>query len=203
MPKKIDYSGEILGKKFKNNLNQDFIVTDVFRENKQTRILCKFGDGTEVDVRQTEFQKGSVENPCAPALYGIGFMGQGKYGSQTHPRIHQTYLDMFKRCYSEKRQERQKTYIGCEVSTVWHNFQLFAEWYETNYKQGYQLDKDYLSPGNRVYSPETCVFIPKDLNTFLTFNQRFDEKKVKLPGITFNESKNAYIVQVKTLDKRV
>lgn len=33
-----------------------------------------------------------------------------------------------------------------------------------------ELDKDLLFPGNKVYSPDTCIFISGDLNKFLNEN---------------------------------
>ena len=48
------------------------------------------------------------------------------------------------------------------------DFQNFAKWAEENFIEGYELDKDLLVPGNKKYSPETCVYIPQRLNSFLT-----------------------------------
>ena len=33
---------------------------------------------------------------------------------------------------------------------------------------GKALDKDILHPGNKVYGPDTCVFVQTELNNFLT-----------------------------------
>lgn len=53
------------------------------------------------------------------------------------------------------------------------SFQEFADWcqnqvgYLSKDSRGYywQLDKDILVPGNKIYSPETCVFVPPKLNS--------------------------------------
>jgi hypothetical protein len=54
------------------------------------------------------------------------------------------------------------------VCNEWHNFQNFAEWFCKNYCDAsmdkWQLDKDIIVPGNRVYSPETCCFVPNAVN---------------------------------------
>ena len=53
------------------------------------------------------------------------------------------------------------------------NIDSFANWFydETNgYKEGYQLDKDILKKGNKIYSPETCCFVPQEINTLLVKN---------------------------------
>ena len=75
------------------------------------------------------------------------------------------------RCYDKKSQEKQISYKNTIVCEEWHNFQNFAEWMENNYNpetmKGWQLDKDILIKGNKIYSPETCSFVPKEINTLI------------------------------------
>ena len=73
---------------------------------------------------------------------------------------------MLKRCYSAKEQERYPTYKGCSVSGDWHTFSNFKSWMEKQQWEGMQLDKDLLVVGNKVYSPETCVFVTQMVNSF-------------------------------------
>ena len=59
----------------------------------------------------------------------------------------------------------------------WLNFQNFAKWYKDNLlkisKVNFQLDKDLLQENieNKIYSPETCIFLPHNVNSFLTNKQ--------------------------------
>lgn len=71
---------------------------------------------------------------------------------------------MLGRCYSDYAHIKNPTYIGYEVCDEWLILSKFKEWFDENYKEGCELDKDILCPGNRVYSPDTCCFVPKDLN---------------------------------------
>ena len=75
---------------------------------------------------------------------------------------------MLDRCYSEKYQAKQPTYVGCEVVEEWLNFSVFRNWMVTQPWEGNELDKDILIPGNKVYGPDTCVFVPCGLNLFMT-----------------------------------
>jgi hypothetical protein len=59
------------------------------------------------------------------------------------------------------------TYVGCSVSPDWLRFSMFLAWMQRQDWQGKQLDKDILIPGNKIYSPDTCVFVPSALNMFL------------------------------------
>lgn len=64
------------------------------------------------------------------------------------------------------------TYKSVTVCDEWLDYQNFASWFEGQclkdlYQEGWQLDKDILSKDVKIYSPETCVFIPKDLNCVL------------------------------------
>ena len=77
------------------------------------------------------------------------------------------WKNMLERCYSEKYQQRSPTYRGCSVCDEWLTFSKFKEWMVTQDWEGKTLDKDILYPGNKVYSPETCVFISRQVNSFV------------------------------------
>ena len=81
---------------------------------------------------------------------------------------YQTWVDMLKRCYSAKHQEKRPTYIGCTVSEDWLTFSNFKNWMEGQDFEGMRLDKDILFEGNKVYSAETCVFVTQTVNSFTT-----------------------------------
>jgi len=81
---------------------------------------------------------------------------------------YRAWVEMLKRCYSDKYQEKYPTYKGCSVSDEWLRFSVFKGWMEKKDWEGMQLDKDLLLVGNKVYSAETCVFVTKAVNLFTT-----------------------------------
>lgn len=81
---------------------------------------------------------------------------------------HDTWGNMLWRCYDSNFHTKQPTYKDCSVCEEWLLFSNFKKWFDENYVAGYQLDKDILVKGNKVYSPDTCCFIPQRLNTILT-----------------------------------
>lgn len=82
--------------------------------------------------------------------------------------FYRTWREMINRCYSIKYQERNKTYIGCSVTDEWLTFSNFRAWMITQDWEGNQLDKDLLIGGNKIYSPEACVFVTPMVNSFTT-----------------------------------
>lgn len=50
----------------------------------------------------------------------------------------------------------------------WLYLSKFKSWMETQEWEGKQIDKDILSPGNKVYGPDVCVFVSREVNTFVT-----------------------------------
>ena len=83
-------------------------------------------------------------------------------------KYYQTWTNMLERCYCAKCQERYHTYRGCTVSEDWLVFSKFKAWMEKQDWEGNHLDKDLLVEGNKVYCPDTCVFIAPLVNTFIT-----------------------------------
>jgi hypothetical protein len=131
------------------------------------------------------------------AVFSIGYIGTGQYNYSEHKDAYLKWQRMFVRCYDEKYQDRHPTYIGCSVAEEWHNFQNFAKWYDDNFYQiegeNMHLDKDILVKGNKVYSSETCIFVPKPINTLFI---KSATNKNELPtGVWFSSEKKRYIAQ--------
>ena len=130
-------------------------------------------------AKYNNFKKGEIKCPYERRFYNVGYLGEGKYkvsenGKNT--RVYDTWKAMLQRCYSEKEHERHPTYIGCEVYEGWHNFQNFAKWYKDNYyevgNEKMCLDKDILFKGNKIYSPDTCIFVPETINKLFIKNDK-------------------------------
>jgi hypothetical protein len=93
---------------------------------------------------------------------------------------------MLERCYSLTFQLKNPTYEGCIVCDEWLTFSNFKRWMEVQDWEGKELDKDLLINGNKLYSPETCVFVSSVVNGFISggVNRRGD-----CPiGVTFREA---------------
>ena len=101
-------------------------------------------------------------------IYGVGIDdvdGTKEYVDETGKRktnkCFNTWKNMLKRCYHPTGEYKGKVTI-CDA---WSYFSKFKVWYDENYKQGYELDKDIC--GGKIYSPNTCVFIPREVNTYI------------------------------------
>lgn len=82
-------------------------------------------------------------------------------------QFYRAWSNMIDRCYSEKHKASYPTYAGCSIDADWCSFSAFRKWMESQEWQGMYLDKDILIPGNKVYGPDTCVFVPCALNNFI------------------------------------
>lgn len=89
------------------------------------------------------------------------------------PQCRKIWMGMLHRCYYEKELERHPTYRGCSVCEEWLRLSNFIPFWEANYRQQYELEKDILVKGNKIYSPETCCFVPRRINILLTNRRRF------------------------------
>ena len=110
--------------------------------------------------------------------------------SKSSGKCKQIWENILTRCYGEGEQRRHPTYCGCSVCEEWMTFSNFEKWFNENYREGYEIEKDIIVKGNRVYSPETCCFVPRRINILLTNRRRF---RGALPiGVTLSESGMRY-----------
>ena len=127
-------------------------------------------------------KKDNIKHPLQKTVYDIGYIGMGKYNTSDNLVLYDKWSGILRRCCDKKFQEKHNSYKDCIVDERWHNFQNFAEWFEENYNsdvmQGWQLDKDILFKGNKIYSPETCCFVPQEINSL--FVKRDNDRKVVL-----------------------
>jgi hypothetical protein len=146
----------------------------IINYKKADDIDVEFEDGTIVKNKTyTLFSKGQIFNPYSTTVYKVGYIGVGKYLpydiNNKVTKEYDVWKQMLNRCYNENNRINAPSYKDCLVCDEWHNFQKFAKWYHDNYyevqSQRTELDKDILYKGNKIYSPNTCIFVPKVINT--------------------------------------
>lgn len=82
-----------------------------------------------------------------------------------------TWKNMLRRCYSHY-DYNQASYEGCTVTPEWLLYSTFKQWFDENYVEGYALDKDIIKKNNLLYSPETCCFVPQEINNLFIKRKR-------------------------------
>lgn len=167
------------------------------------KVLVEFQD----DFRYKKYTswhnliKGKIKNPYYKSVYGVGYLGVGKYKSRENYKItkeYKTWQSMLQRCYDKKHLERDNSYIGCTVDEEWHNFQNFAEWYNENYYEieGKKicLDKDIKFKNNKIYSKDKCSLIPEDIN--LIFATHKATRNGTPIGVVYDKNRGKYMAHM-------
>lgn len=145
------------GDKFTSKQCGDF---EVITYSDASEVMVKFlTTGSVVRTQVSHILRGNVRDKMFPVKYGVGYIGYGHYDS-TH-KSYSIWAAMLQRCYSGEN----KAYDDCTVCDKWLNFQDFAEWFDKHHVEGYHLDKDIKVKGNRIYSPDTCMFVTPEANT--------------------------------------
>ena len=181
---------ERLGKVSYNNLGTKMKIIEY---NNAKDIVVEFQDEHKIKVktRYECFTDGRVLSPYDKTVYNIGYIGIGKYNHFDYPKIYSVWNDMLRRCYNPYWINKHLTYINCYVCEEWHCFQNFGRWYEENYynynDERMNLDKDILIKGNKIYSPETCVFVTERINKLFV---KSDKTRGEYPiGVKYSKSK--------------
>ena len=198
---------ERIGETRKNKEELGSYKMKIVEYNNSHDIIIEFQDKHKVRVHTNynNFIEGSVKNPYHPFIYDVGYIGVGKYNAKEHRRIWDTWHDMLKRCYDPYYINKTPSYIDCYVEKHLHNFQNFAKWYEENYYEAFEermhLDKDILCKGNKIYSTETCIFVPQRINVLFT---KSNKMRGEYPiGINYYKKYNCLVTRCNTLEKRI
>ena len=160
------------GAVFSSNSYGEFVIIDVINAlSVKVKFLLT---GFEIVKQIAHIRRGTVKDYLYPVRYGVAFFGLGEYSSTNSKLAYSKWSGMLMRCYCDKYQAKNPTYIGCSVSADWLNFQNFAKWFHENYIDGFELDKDSLIKGNKIYSKDTCVFLSRGKNIEASLCKEFN-----------------------------
>lgn len=207
----VSYYGFNKGQIMNNNYNPRIGETKLMKNGLMAEII-EYRSCDDIDVRFEDgyiaehktyynFKNGTARNPYAPSIYDIGYLGDAKsvdeYGNTK--RSYSVWRGMIDRCYnSNSKQYHCYGGRGVTVCEEWHNYSNFEKWYDTNFYtlesgERVEIDKDILVDDNKIYSPTTCIFAPKQINTMFIDGGSSKKKKNDLPiGVYYDKEKKKY-----------
>ena len=155
--------------------------------------------GYETVAQLGHIKSGNVKDLCSPSVYSVGVVGVKYPISEdgVHTKEYGLWKNMLRRCYSITYKQKHPTYEGCECSENFKSYEYFYEWCNKQVgfnNKDWQMDKDLLVKGNKVYSEDSCVFIPAEINSLLV---KSDKKRGKhLIGVYWSKTNKAFVAQV-------
>lgn len=188
--KKAEYEGKV----FKSNRFGDVIVLE-YLNNKQ--VIIKFLDtGYTTEENLSSVKSGYIRDRSLPTTCGVGFVDiEGASIGRKVTLEYSIWNNMLNRCYNENMRDSNQTYADCEVSDNFKYLSYFKEWCNKQIgfnNKGWQLDKDILVKGNKVYSETTCCFVPQEINTLIV---KADNIRGKCPvGVYFDKERSMFKV---------
>jgi len=133
-------------------------------------------------------------------VFGVGindWVGAVKVGGKKI-REYVLWIAMLQRCFDEKFKQKYPTYEGVTCSKEWLSMTKFIE--DVSQMKGcglsgWELDKDILVKGNKLYSKETCCFVPHEVNNLLI---KSDNSRGEFPvGVCFHKPSGKFMAYLK------
>ena len=170
---------ETVGKVFNSNSYGKFTVTS-YEHSTRVHILFEATGGVNI-ARICSIRDGSVVDPLAKTNYGVGYIGYG-YDSKCKEdrKLFKTWGGVIQRCYDPLWKDRHKSYEQANCSEYFLCASDFVAWCKSqigynsvdDFGKTFALDKDILIKGNTRYSPDTCVFVPREINNLILSNRK-------------------------------
>lgn len=158
----------------------DYSLVEYNNSKKKVKIICKYHG---VFTQSPNTHLGGHGCPrCAQhnskaILEGRGINDCQVAITETENGViaYTTWRNMFRRCYNENWHKTHPTYSDCSVHKDWWLLSNFMVWFNQNYREGYQLDKDIIVRNNREYSAETCCYVPPEINKLVIQYKNFEK----------------------------
>lgn len=177
-----------IGDKFTNKIG---LTVEVIEYINSSNIIIKFiKTGYIAKSYYHGLRNGYFKDNLHPSLCGVGYFGKGEHSGSC--KKHKCWTNMMLRCYYKTN----KIDNDSSVCESWHDYQVFAKWYEENYVKSFQLDKDLKIYKNKIYSPDTCVFVPNKINSL--FPVKISHNKNLAHGVKMRRTRFASQISDKT-----
>lgn len=193
---------DLVGKVFKTKKYGDCVITQYV---KHSDVTVEFLDtGYVVKVALNHIKSGFVKDKLAPSLYGVGITGDfNKEDMLSKQPEYILWCNMLMRCYSSHYHKNNPNYKDCAVSDNFKYYPYFKDWcnrqvgfnVKDNKGKLFHLDKDILIKGNKVYSEDTCCFIPSIINQLIV---RVEKSRGEFPiGVCYDKRQAKYMSSMK------
>lgn len=165
-------------------------------ESKNTHNLIK--------IRYKHFKSGEFKDCLKPSIYGLGIVGFNKI-PVLYYSIYNIWRNVILRAKIHTNIYYENWYFDVNMIDSWFYFPNFLDWFleQPNYiedilnilsieRTRFELDKDILKKGNRLYSDLTCCLVPESINKSFTYAKK---DNMNLPvGLCFtSDRKGVYI----------
>ena len=207
MTKQIKLKGLEIGSMHKTNNYGDIEILDIIDSRN---ILVRFKrTNTERFADSRLIRKGIVRDKKQSYSNCGAILDKVVKHNGVVTKQASVWMSMIDRCYSDKVQIRRPRYKGCMVSDYFMTYSNFEDWCNKqigfdsldDFGRSFELDKDLLNKGNKVYSENTCVFIPQEINKSL---EKANSARGEYPiGVCFDKSRNKYKSKIKKFGKAV
>lgn len=131
-------------------------------------LIHKDGDKSNNHFTNIEVKGKKVESRASQQKYLELTLHPTNTFKSPYETARAVWYGMMTRCYDGKNVNYQMYGgRGVYVCEEWKDKETFVQWYLSNSIEGWAMDKDILDSSNLVYAPDTCVFIPRGLNSIV------------------------------------
>lgn len=207
MSRRVNYNNQVsIGSTGHSHRCGDFKIISI----DNLRVEIEFLNTGNVGVfRKDHVKEGKVKDQKAPLTFGVGYTDGEitKNMKEGHLLYYRYWKQILERGYCQKLKQKHPSYKDVTVCKDWHSLKNFRVWFEENYREdwvGYNIDKDLICDQRKekIYSPDTCVFLPPRLNTLII--KKYHNRKGKtLPvGVTKKSKGKRYCARCQVGEKQ-
>ena len=135
-----------------------------------------------------------------PKTYGVGIndawyvISATVDGKKILCPIYKKWTGILTHCYSKAARKKHPAYIVDTVCEEWLTFSNFRDDMLTQDWEGMVLVKHIIDPENKIYSPDTCLFVPQALSALIS--RLTNPKGDYLMGASFHKNNKKFVASM-------
>lgn len=181
---------------YTNNSGSKFIILEYINTSE---VIVEFiNTGYRKLTKIGAITRGEVADPYERSFFNVGYMGIGPYNAidnNMYSKCYSVWCSMIGRYYNINALLKNYGYNYSKiiVDPIWHCYQDFAVWFHSNYYElpsgeTVCLDKDllsgFLNTNNKYYGPNTCCFLPYNINCAIKTGSDIREQNYLPAGVS-------------------